>query len=430
MNKEKFNSVFFEIVFLIVAFMILIDVLIGYRAFLNGQYSYSDMLISEWLINYAGGFVRRGLIGQLLLSVYNLYPHPITNTIIWIYLMGLIVLISTLFYVFKKEKWSPFIIIFPICISISFLGTRRDYWALFLSFVCFMFFSRYNNKRSFFYLVAANSICIINILLHEASFFFMLPLLFVCTFNINCAYSLYRRIYLSLITWLPSIISFVLVCIFKGDLGSSELIWESWHSCFVNYPMTDSTPPVGSAVEWLTHDTTYAFNLHIHRFWNSSFIYDIPSWPFNLYSIISTYYLVLFLNTIKIGKMDTISNYKYTLSNILIVQFIFLVPMFGFLSCDFGRIIMYWTSSSLFAYHWFKGYLSDIPIISTISIKIIMFLDKLSWLSNKWVYFVILITLPIAGSQGSNILSCFFFIPYGWRLTFWDYFLEVLPIVN
>lgn len=430
MKRDYINSLVIKISFLIATIMNIINIVIGFRAFLKGHYMYSDMLISEWLINYAGGFVRRGLTGQLLLFYYHVNPHEIINTIVFIYIVGLITLIALLIKVFKEEKWSPYIIVFPICISISFLGARRDYWALVLAYVCFILYKAYNKKRAVTFLIAANFICCINILIHEVAFFFMVPILFISTIIINNSTPLYKNILQSFITWLPAISSFVLVCIFKGDTSISTSIWDSWNSCFQKYPLTDSTPTIGAAVEWLTHDSEYAFKLHTNRFWNSTFIYNIPSWPFNIYTIIATYYLIIYMNTIKIGVRDTNTSYKLTLSNILILQFIFLIPMFGFLSCDFGRIIMYWTTSSFWIYHCLNEYYSDIPIITPISANVINWVNRSKWLSRRWMYFLVLISIPIAGSQGSNIISCFAFIPYGWRLTFWDSLLETLPIIE
>ena len=32
---------------------------------------YSDWQYADWLINYQGGFIRRGLIGELLFKIHN-----------------------------------------------------------------------------------------------------------------------------------------------------------------------------------------------------------------------------------------------------------------------------------------------------------------------------------------------------------------------
>ena len=38
----------------------------------------NDSTISEWLINYEGGFTKRGLIGQLAISVGHYQPNWFT----------------------------------------------------------------------------------------------------------------------------------------------------------------------------------------------------------------------------------------------------------------------------------------------------------------------------------------------------------------
>ena len=36
---------------------------------------YYDIVISDWMINYQGGFVRRGLVGELLYQIYGIRNH-------------------------------------------------------------------------------------------------------------------------------------------------------------------------------------------------------------------------------------------------------------------------------------------------------------------------------------------------------------------
>ena len=41
----------------------------------------NDSTISEWLINYEGGFTKRGLIGQLSIYLSNLFAIKLRDTI-------------------------------------------------------------------------------------------------------------------------------------------------------------------------------------------------------------------------------------------------------------------------------------------------------------------------------------------------------------
>ena len=395
--------------------------------FQNGWIPYDSMLLSDWLINYEGGFVRRGLMGELLLGLYNIIPHSIVYTIIGIYVISLMTLLYIICYVFRQNGWSLFIAVFPICIFVSFLGVRRDYLMLVICYFLFMQFSKFLQTNDKSHIVWANVISIIAILLHEVFFFFTIPILMLFTLANQPKIS--NRTYINtVLLWLPALLSMLAVCLFKGDNNVAQSIWNSWMPCFENYPMTGHMPPMGSAVEWLTYDTSYALPFHIHKFWLSKFIYSLPSWPFNIYVIACTFILVTRLNTINVQFWPLHSVDSSKLGSVLLLQLLFLFPMFGLLSFDFGRIIMYWTLSSLFAYHWLHEYFTIPQSIQRISTKLQTAIDKTRIAKYRWLYLTVLITLPVARFEGANILSSFAFVPYGWRLTFWSHILHTLPI--
>ena len=66
---------------------------------------YESYQISDWMINYEGGFVRRGLMGQLLLSANTIHTFDVRYAILIIELMSYILF----FYLFT------FGFIFGIC---------------------------------------------------------------------------------------------------------------------------------------------------------------------------------------------------------------------------------------------------------------------------------------------------------------------------
>jgi hypothetical protein len=45
---------------------------------------YETFGISDWLINYQGGFLRRGLAGEVLWRLYQLHPYNVVYVIIGI----------------------------------------------------------------------------------------------------------------------------------------------------------------------------------------------------------------------------------------------------------------------------------------------------------------------------------------------------------
>ena len=87
-EKEKF---FFKSY---VIFIFFASITILYHKFLYP----SDWTTSEWLINYQGGFVRRGLIGQIIVSINyftNLNPRYL------VYIFEVILLASYYYLIIK-----------------------------------------------------------------------------------------------------------------------------------------------------------------------------------------------------------------------------------------------------------------------------------------------------------------------------------------
>lgn len=420
----------YKILFTIVLSFLILNLWLGAKSYSNGGITYENMMLNDWFINYEGGFVRRGIIGQLLICIYRIHPFHVTLFIILFYFVGLLFLVRLLVKTFKSEGWSFFIAIFPVVLYVSFLGVRRDYWCLIIAYFIFLNYAKYLKTNNLYYIIITNILGALEILIHEASFFFTIPILVISNFLKSNDKSITKKSLYSLILCMPTLLCFVLVCMYKGNLETAKAIWNSWTDYFIHYPLSENLPSIGSAVEWLSYNTRYAIELHTSRFWLSSFIYNIPSLPFTLYTIGASYYIITMLNSVDLGIWSVRDVNRVKLSNFLITHFIFLLPMFGFLSCDFNRIIMYWSVSSIFAYHWLKDCFIFPHFLNTVSSFIQEKIDNNILLSNRIVFLFILITIPIADTQGSNILSCFAFIPYGWRLSFWQHLLNTLPTVQ
>ena len=86
---------------------ILIGLFTADPALINEFYQFG---ISDWLINYESGFVRRGLVGQLLLTLYNTCPFDIGIAIIATTYISVILLSAVVIYMFYKHKTSMFIL--------------------------------------------------------------------------------------------------------------------------------------------------------------------------------------------------------------------------------------------------------------------------------------------------------------------------------
>jgi len=53
--------------------------------YLSGKYDVgNDSTVSEWLINYEGGFTKRGLIGQIAVNISELFNYSLRQSILFL----------------------------------------------------------------------------------------------------------------------------------------------------------------------------------------------------------------------------------------------------------------------------------------------------------------------------------------------------------
>ena len=104
MNIDYSRKIFFKIY---ITFIFFCSIIILYNKFLHP----TDWTTSEWLINYHGGFIRRGLIGELLLQI-NQFININPRYLVYIFE---ILLLSSYYYLiinfFKKINFSPILIL-------------------------------------------------------------------------------------------------------------------------------------------------------------------------------------------------------------------------------------------------------------------------------------------------------------------------------
>lgn len=356
-------------------------------------FSYRLWDISEWLINYEGGFVRRGLDGQMLYWLYNLHPFDVIFAIKSIVCICSVLMLYLVFKIFKKQGWSLTILLLGCSLFylIFQLTGRRDIFLLLCVFCLFFCYKNYIfHTRKWLWGSLFVLLSVFVLLSHEAFVF--------CSFPIMVVYALsflYNkdikpsgvRTYIRLFgIFIPAFLTFLLVTYHKGNAEIAREIWASWAPLFRAYPDTELPfdslmQRGGSGVNALGWETIRTMKVHflinttgidVDYLVNDS---AIPTFKPNFNTLlffwiyIATYYLVTHLNTVKIGWWH-LSNEPQTsrISQVLLVQFVFMLPMFTVLSCDYGRTFPYWVLSSLFALHVFGDL--RLPLVAHISAKI------------------------------------------------------------
>lgn len=365
-------------------------------------YNYWLYGISDWLINYEGGFVRRGIVGQFLWIVEQIHFYDPRIPILAILIVSSVLVLFLMVRVFVKNGWSLMILPTGFCLGFIFLNIegRRDCLSLLLTFLIFMFYKKlmFQSKNMSLWL-AFYILSIIQVLMQEASFFYTFPLLMLCCYMDMDGQICSMRIKLlkCIVQFSPILLAMLSVCLFKGNENVVHDIWNSWKEVFVFYASDSSqSMEIGMGVKALAWNSSNTFVNHLKwaylgyntlSYWNILFV------SFNW---MAAYYLVTRLDVVDMGLYPKQRMEYVFMSNVVLLQFVAMLPMFTFLSCDWGRTMPYWVVSSLFFYHIFKHnkILFPIPVVR-MSEKIQNYISLNKYFYSPYTYILIILLAPI-----------------------------------
>lgn len=363
-----------------------------------GKYTlYESWGVSEWLINYQGGFVRRGLAGEILYRLYQIHPYPVPYLIIGISLVCLVGLTVLCIILFRRMNWPIWLLLFPMFLyyrlyglEMGILDSRRDCLMLLLSFGLFLQYKRYLLGERIIYVWLLS---IFILLLHEGMLFPIFPFLILHSFVVNHI-SIIDGIKKVVLLWWPVAVSFAVIIVWHGDEFTPVFIWQSWMPCFQTFSFADGLPKLGVAVECLAYSATYNQHLAFDTTWSSYFCGNIPIWPFNIYLLMALYYLYTRMDTIRRNGLSLNKN-RVQISNIFLIQLFFVLPMLGFIANDWYRTVPYCCITSCFLCYLFPERVSVPQFVDNFSVYLQSKIESISFLCSPWTYYIILISLPL-----------------------------------
>ena len=323
----------------ILIFASLIFEISRFYSFVNNQSSWQYV---DWLINYEGGLVRRGLIGHILFELHNLLYIDLD---ILVFLFVSLIYIFLSFCLFKSIKYieksklniiiflSPAFFIYPIMNS-GIIG-RKD--VLFIFFVSFLVF--YEKKLNIKLILATLLIGILTTTLSHSGFIFYAPYLILLYFLIKQSRNLkinFLEISLILLTILFSLI---FIQLFSG----SEQIVEN--ICFSVKEFVSKNCGKSDQILWLTKSLDDRFFEKINMGNN----YMVNYFIIYLSSIfISFSFISISLFNSKLN-FNTSTNINFNPFYILLIIFTLTLPVYVF-GRDWGRYIYISYSSIFFIY--------------------------------------------------------------------------------
>lgn len=278
----------------------------------------SDWPMSDWLINFSNGFVRRGLGGWLLervcLATGAASPHLPLWAVCWCAFAAvwLIMLVR-----FRQRGWCWWLLCSPLVCGLSVYLTRKDY-LLFLMLAAAVWLLR-SQSAGATRRIAAILLTLVALLLHESCLFWFAP---VVTLLLRGWWRWFAAVLFTA--------AFALCCVFSGSAETARIIVEHWNGLYPSTGLTLVDDSNLGALGWQLRDT---LRYHFH----SNFQ---PGFPFWLITLAGAYYLITqFLRVFSPQKFTDADAAR--LGGLLTVLFFTLLPMLSLLSCDMARVVQY-----------------------------------------------------------------------------------------
>lgn len=300
--------------------------------------------MTEWLISYDAGFVRRGLAGEIISSISALtwLPPP------WIAVFTSITAYIGLIYVVIKKirlKLPVYLILSPLFLGLPVYSNfliRKDVLQILLLAIILLIIK---NKGSRFAALFANLITCIATANHEAFAFFGLPLVMI-------SYSIvfYKKIFSlhSLLIFSPSVFFTILCFTLKGDLATSSIITKNWNALlsteYNRYCCLNESSAAIGAIGWSTFK-----GLSLSLSVLNDFLYDV-FWVPLIWILNFSASLILISQFFFKDHQQRQGFYK-----IALIQTCLISPLFV-LGWDFGRWIFYINSSAIIWVGLFSDY--------------------------------------------------------------------------
>ena len=293
--------------------------------------SYDKNAFADLFINYQGGFIRRGLLGELLLQCYHAGFNPITIALIFSF-ASFIVIAYYIITQFVRRKYELGLLLAGFMLGgfgvYGFGGFRRDFMMLCLFLLIVTLFRKYKNKWVIY--GGGNLLVSLAILLYEPFVFWGLPLLFLLSLR-------HFNYIKAMLVWLPSVLVFLICCKFPGGEEVYQQVWQSV-SGFLDTP---------GIIAFLRRPTDEV--IHFHLTTNFGTYHHIPTLLISVVSLFSLVYY--FVNGIYAfaQSVETKQHRCYLLLTMCFVLFCQL-PMFTVLSTDYSRTCIVSTLGSLIFY--------------------------------------------------------------------------------
>lgn len=286
--------------------------------------------LSEFMVNFEGGFVRRGALGQLLLEVCRRFDVSLLQIVYPLCAAIYIGVTVALVAMFRRRGfcwWIPFMM-FLCGYWRSFV--RKDFMLVGLMMTSLWLLAGCYNHRRYLMVVL---LTVLALFLHEAYLFWGVPLLALI---MRAGDRRFSGGFLVI-----SLAIFGVLSLFKGDAETARAIAASWHPLDPDY-----IPAIPTAtVESIGWTLSYAIDHHIgldFRGLCDLHFFMLPKWIIQVLILIGASYLALNALTFFRRSVTPWSDDERAATfACFLLEMACMLPMFILFSNDYERLWQY-----------------------------------------------------------------------------------------
>ena len=310
----------------------------------------NDSTISGWLINYQGGFVRRGFIGEICFQVAKFFNSDLRFVIFLFQSFFYLFFLVLVFIFFKNINnksitifaiFTPIFLLYPVA-EVEVLARKEIF--LYIYFLCFLFLctykSNYEKYINYYILFVTPLFCMI----YEQLVLFF-PFILACLIFHKKVKNLASVLKICLL-FLPSLLIVTYFFVYPLTIENHEIMKQSLLNNFNEICYMSCSLLTISDINQFDHLTNAIFG--------GSSVYIIITWVIRYFFI----FLIGFFPLLIISKHSTIRYLNIFsllgLNNILLLMLLLFLPVFPFFlfGRDWGRYMGMLISFSTFFYFY------------------------------------------------------------------------------
>jgi hypothetical protein len=334
--------------------------------------------MTDWLVNYEGGFVRRGLGGFLLYHASQSSQIAANHLAVIVSVIGFLILLIWLYR--KATEFFPLAFLFSCAVLgfpvYQYTIVRKDCILLLLLISCLTILR--GGWKSWIQWSVVNLSCCCGVLLHETFAFIAFPAIVLTQQSLTFRMMWQRMCYL-----IPALGCFVVVVFHHGDASTARAIHDSWQGLWIQSNLSPEwlQQPFATiqSIGWTTEQ-----GLLQTKGLLQNGLYQPTAWFCVL--------LLTFMASVRFLESRHQSKLAEWLQ-ILIFQLICVAPLF-LLGVDYGRWIFLWIVSSIILFS--SGYrlpqkIAHHALFQSITNRLVLFISYLP--RKEWL--LLFFGLPI-----------------------------------